>query len=114
MNRKQYKGRVEKCTLPKFTEVCRLYSPLHKAYATKLSKDPFIKEARCNVELEGLNTEHPYTSDFFCWKADESCMVREVTTRKSLSWPATINNLALSKEYWAKKGIEDWGIVIDG
>ena len=40
-------------------------------------------------------------------------MVRECVSRKILPRPLTIKMLDLSQAYWMKKGVKDWGLVID-
>jgi hypothetical protein len=40
-------------------------------------------------------------------------MVRECVFRKKLSLPRTCKLLDLSREYWRRRGIEDWGIVVE-
>jgi len=39
--------------------------------------------------------------------------VRECVFRKKLSLPRTCKLLDLSREYWTKRGINDWAIVIE-
>ena len=40
-------------------------------------------------------------------------MVRECVSRSHLTKPMTIKLLDLSREHWLKKGVTDWGLVID-
>lgn len=61
------------------------------------------------MPLEGSE----YTTDFPCSKADGDLMVRECVQRKYLLKPMTIKLLDISREYWIKQGVEDWGLVID-
>lgn len=108
MQKKNYKGRCEKRSLSK-CKVCRTYNPIQRAYSDILENDNSIKEFQCNVPLE--NSE--YTSDFLCTKTDGDLIVRECVQRKLLTKPRTVKLLDVSKEYWLKRGIEDWRIVID-
>ena len=71
-----------------------------------------ITEIRCNVLLEGL-TEGEYTSDFVCTKTNGDLMVRECVYRSKIEKPMTIKLLDMSREYWLKRGVTEWGIVID-
>ena len=112
MQKKGYKGRCEKRMLSKCHGVCRTFNAIQYAYADILQNDNGIKEIRCNVLLEGL-TEGEYTSDFVCIKSDNDLMVRECVFRKLLTKPMTAKLLDTSREYWLRRGISDWGLVID-
>ena len=112
MRKKGYKGRCIKKALPKCKEVCRTYDEIQTAYADILQKDNSIVEIKCNVYLEGL-TEGDYTSDFLCVKSDGDFMIRECVFRKFLMKPLTVKLLDISRDYWLKHGVSDWGIVID-
>ena len=109
MRKKNYKGRCEKRKLDKCVEVCRTYDSLQYAYADLLASDDSILEIRCNVPLDDLE----YTTDFVCVKTDGDLMVRECVYRKHLTKPMTIKLLDSSKDYWARRGVTDWGLVID-
>ena len=65
-----------------------------------------------NVLLEGLSIGE-YTTDFFCEKNDGTYMVRECVQRKQLTWPSVTKLLDASLQYWQKRGIEDWVILVD-
>lgn len=54
-----------------------------------------------------------YTSDFVCIKADGDLLVRECVFRKYLTKPKTVKLLDVSRTYWQRRGIHDWGLVID-
>lgn len=112
MRKKGYKGRTEKRIISKCSEVCKTYDAIQPAYADVLQTDDSIREIRCNVLLEGL-TEGEYTSDFVCIKADGDMMVRECVQRKHLTKPMTVRLLDMSREYWLRRGVADWGIVVD-
>ena len=96
MQRKDYKGRCEKRKLGKAKEVCRFYSDIQSA----------------NAPMEGLALGD-YTSDFLCKLADSTYMVRECVQRKFLTKPKTYRELEVSRDYWRKHGIDNWGLVID-
>lgn len=112
MRKKHYKGRCEKRTLSKCQDICRTYDAIQYAYADVLQTDGDIAEIRCNVLLDGL-TEGEYTSDFVCIKSNSDLMVRECVFRKFLTKPMTVKLLDASREYWLKRGVSDWGLVID-
>ena len=110
MQKKSYKGRCEKRKVHKSKEVCRLYSDLQISYVQVLEQDESISEINCNFFLDGLS-EGDYTSDFLCKKTDGSLMVRECVERNHLMKPMTVKLLDLSREYWRRHGVDDWGIV---
>lgn len=82
------------------------------SYADILQEREEIAEFRCNVPLDGL-VEGDYTSDFLCTRADGDMFIRECVQRKFLSKPMTVRLLDASREYWQKRGVTDWGLVID-
>ena len=112
MRRKNYKGRCQKRMLPKCQEVCRTYDDIQYAYADILQSSDEIKEIRCNVILDGLES-NAYTSDFLCVKGNGDLLVRECVYRKFLTKPMTVRLLDLSREYWRNHGVSDWGLVVD-
>ena len=113
MKKKVIKQRCEKISLSKCEGgVCRTYSPIQLNYAQKIEASEEIRSFRCNVYLEGLE-EGDYTSDFVCVKADGNLMVRECVFRKNLLRPSTAKLLDLSRAYWLKRGVTDWGLVVD-
>lgn len=112
MRRKGFKGRCEKKSLSKSKEICRTYDSIQGKYAEKLEESPEIKEIRCNVLLEGLE-EGEYTSDFVCIKTNGDLMVRECLQRDRLTKPMNAKLLNASKNYWAKRGVTDWGLIIN-
>ena len=95
--------------LSKCKEVCRTYDPIQAAYADKLQANDSIREFQCNVPLD----DGEYRADFVCVKTDGEFMVRECVQRKHLLKPMTIRLLDISREYWNRHGIEDWGLVVD-
>ena len=109
MRRKGFKGRCEKKSLSKSKEICRTYDSIQGKYAEKLEESPEIKEIRCNVLLE----EGEYTSDFVCIKTNGDLMVRECLQRDRLTKPMNAKLLNASKNYWAKRGVTDWGLIIN-
>ena len=106
------KDRCTKKKLKKSDEVIRTYDKIQTAYAEILDRDKNIKSIQCNVPLENLE-EGEFTTDFVCTKLDGDLMVRECVFRKKLSLPRTCKLLDISREYWRRRGIEDWGIVIE-
>ncbi len=111
MRKKNYKGRCEKQSLEKFATVCKTYDPIQSSYANILVKNKDIIEARCNVALDGAESD--YMTDFVCTKANGELMVRECISRKMLSRPQMAALMDVSRSYWLRHGVSDWGIVVD-
>ena len=110
MRRKNYKGRCEKRTLTKCQEVVRTYDEIQYAYADMLERNNDVKSYQCNVLLDGIE-ENSYTSDFVCTKNDGDLMVRECVQRDRIQKPMTVRLLDISRTYWLRRGVTDWGIV---
>ena len=111
MRKKNYKGRCEKQSLEKFTTICKTYDPIQTAYANILVKNKDISEVRCNVILDGESSE--YMTDFVCKKTNGDLMVRECISTKLLEKPLSMKLLDMSRTYWLRHGVTDWGIVVD-
>lgn len=109
MRKKNYKGRCEKRSISKCTEICRTYDALQSAYADVLQENREIVEIRCNVPLDDLE----YTSDFVCVKTGGDLLVRECVNRKFLMKPLTVKLLDESRQYWLRRGVTDWGLVVN-
>ena len=112
MRRKGYKGRCQKKTISKCRDVCRTYDEIQFAYVDVLNSRDDVSEIQCNVYLEGLE-EGEYTTDFVCRMIDGEILIRECVNRKYLMKPMTVKLLDMSREYWNRRGVKDWGIVID-
>ena len=114
MRNKTFKRRCEKRKLSKNVGICRTYDPIQFAYADVLEANDEIAEIRVNVALDGLVIDgKEYVSDFVCVRTDGILMVRECVFKEHLGKPLTVKLLDASREYWTRKGIRDWGIVID-
>lgn len=114
MKPKGYKRtRCEKRTMSKCADgVARTYNAIETKYAEMLQENPDIKEFRCQVLLEGLEIGE-YCSDFVVVKTDGDLRVRECVYRKHLRKPMTAKLLDASRNYWRRRGVEDWGIVVE-
>lgn len=112
MRKKNFKGRCEKRTISKCEEVCRTFDSIQYAYADVLQASENIKEIRCNVPLDGL-PDREYTSDFVCTKTNGDLLVRECVERRFLTKPLTVKLLDVSRLYWLRRGVTDWGLVIN-
>lgn len=109
MRKKNFKGRCEKRTISKCEDVCRTFDPIQYAYADVLQASEEIKEIRCNVPLDG----EEYTSDFVCVKSNGDLLVRECVDRRFLTKPLTVKLLDVSRHYWLRRGVTDWGLVVN-
>ena len=112
MRKQNFKGRCEKRRIDKCADVCRTYDPIQYVYADLLTADETVQEIRCNVPLDDTVLEE-YTTDFVCIRTDGDLMVRECVWRKHLTKPMTVRLLDMSREYWLRHGVTDWGLVID-
>ena len=112
MRKNNFKGRCEKRTISKCEEVCRTFYSIQYAYADVLQASENIKEIRCNVPLDGL-PDGDYTSDFVCTKTDGDLLVRECVERRFLTKPMTVKLLDASRLYWLRRGVIDWGLVVN-
>ena len=111
MRKKNFKGRCEKRSLEKFTTICKTYDPIQSAYANILVKNKDIAEVRCNVILDDDCSE--YMTDFVCTKINGDLMVRECISIRLLEKPLSMKLLDMSRTYWLRHGVTDWGIVVD-
>ena len=111
MRKKTYKGRCEKRSLEKFATICKAYDPIQSAYANILVENKDIAEVRCNVILDDDCSE--YMTDFVCTKTNGDLMVRECISTKLLEKPLSMKLLEMSRTYWLRHGVTDWGIVVD-
>lgn len=112
MRKKNYKGRCEKRSISKCKGICRTYDVIQYAYADILQASENIKEIRCNVPMDGLSIGE-YTSDFVCVKSNDNLLVRECVNRKFLTKPMTVKLLDASRLYWLRRGVMDWGLVLN-
>lgn len=112
MRKKNYKGRCEKRSLPKFATLCKTYDPIQYAYADILAAEDDIAEIRCNVSLDG-NDCAEYMTDFVCKKVNGDLMVRECISRNYLLKVQAAKILDMSRTYWLRHGVTDWGLVVD-
>lgn len=107
MKKRNYKGRCEKRNLKKCQGVCRTYSTIQYKYADILNEKDDVKSFSCNVPLDNLE----YTTDFVYQKSNNDLAVRECVNKNLLTKPLTVKLLDISRYYWLKRGITDWGIV---
>lgn len=97
--------------MDKFVTICKTYEPIQSAYANILVENKDVSEVRCNVVLDGECAE--YMTDLVCTKINGDLMVRECISRKLLSRPQMAAMMDMSRTYWLRHGVTDWGIVVD-
>ena len=112
MRKKNYKGRCEKKFISKCDTICKTYDPIQSAHVTQLDGNPSIHEIKCNVILDCAESDE-YMSDIVCTKANGEMLVRECVAMKILTRPLTAKLLDMSRDYWLRRGVTDWGIVTD-
>ena len=71
-----------------------------------------VATIQCNVQFEDPELSE-YTSDFVCTKIDGSGFVRECMYRKNVFRERSVKLLNALQEYWFKRGVTDWKVVID-
>lgn len=111
MRKKDYKGRCEKRILKKCKEPVRTFDMIQYAGVDYLQTCEDVQEIRCNVLLDG--EADGYMTDFLCVKTNGDYMVRECVQRKYLTKPLTVKLLDISRNYWLRHGVTDWGLMID-
>jgi hypothetical protein len=89
------------------------YNDIQLRYGEELDRRSDILEMKCNVPID-CELKGTYTTDFYCIKSDGSIMVRECVFLSKLSKPKTCSMLDASRNYWLSRGVQDWGIVLDG
>lgn len=112
MRKKNYKGRCEKKYVSKCDSICKTYDPIQAAYVDLLDSNPDIEEIKCNVILDG-DEAGEYMTDIVCTKSNGELLVRECVSMKILLRPLTGKLLDMSRTYWLRRGVTDWGIVVD-
>ena len=88
-----------------------MISKKHSNRSNILVKNMDIAEVRCNVVLDDDCSE--YMTDFVCMKTNGDLMVRECISTKLLEKPLSMKLLDMSRTYWLRHGVSDWGIVVD-
>ena len=104
-----FKKKLNKCE-----RLFRAYNELQLKYGEALDINDEIVEIKFNVLLKEFELGDTFTTDFVCTKRNNQLMVRECVYKKNLLKPSTIKMLDASRNYWISKGVNDWGIVLDG
>ena len=74
--------------------------------------DEDIVEIHMNVEIDDTELKL-YMTDFLCKRKNGDYLVRECAFRKVLLRPQTVKLLDGSRNYWGRRGVKDWGIVVE-
>ena len=90
------------------------FNQLQFKYGQLLDKDDEIVEIQANYSLKDFSLGNNYTSDFVCKKTNGELKIRECIYRKNIMKPSVIKLLDEGRNYWSSRGVDDWGIVIDG
>ena len=113
MRNRHSRTKCIKKKLSKCEGTFRAYSPIQFVYGEKLQTDDSVESFICNYPLVDFTFEGDYSTDFLITKTDGDIIVRECIFRKHLLKPLSIKQLDASRIYWLKRGVEDWGLVID-
>lgn len=112
MRKKDFKGKVVKKKVSKSKAVCRCYNDLQLAALDRFEADDDIIEIQMNIGLDDAELKL-YMTDFLCKRENGDYLVRECAFRKVLLRPQTVKLLDLSRNYWHRRGVKDWGIVVE-
>ncbi len=113
MRPKNYKGgSCTKRKLNKCEDIAKTYDKIQTAFSLILDREKSIENIMCNVPMEDIE-EGGFTTDFVCRKTDGDYLVRECVFKSKLLLPRTCKLLDISREYWLKRGITDWAIVVE-
>ena len=102
---------MKKRAVKKCGTICKTFDPIQSAFVSILDNRNDIAEIQCNVELEGDASD--FTTDIVAVMTNGELMVRECVSRKILSRPLTLKWLEISQTYWYRRGVKNWGLVVD-
>ena len=88
--------------LTKCKGVCRTYDDVQYAGADYINELDGVKSFECNVLLKGL-AEGDYTE----------IKVFECVRREALTRPKTAKLLDASRQFWLRRGVTDWGLIVN-
>lgn len=113
MRNVNYKVKCLKKKITKSKDIFKAYNDIQYAYVDILEQDEEVVEIKSNVLLDGLSIEGKYTTDFVCTLNNGDIRVRECVFKKHLTKPMTVKLLDESRDFWLKRGVHDWGVVIN-
>ena len=113
MRNKKSNVQTIKRKLSKCEDVCRTYNDIQYAYAVLLEEDSLVEKFVCNVVLDDLKLDGIYTTDFLITKTNGELVVRECVQRDKILKPLNARLLDASRNYWLKRGVNDWGVVVN-
>lgn len=112
MRIKKVKTMCVKRQLTKCKGVCRTYDDVQYAGADYINELDGVKSFECNVLLKGL-AEGEYTTDFVLTMEDGEIKVFECVRRETLTRPKTAKLLEASRQFWLRRGVTDWGLIVN-
>lgn len=112
MRTKVQKTRCVKRQLTKCMGVCRTYDDVQYAGADYVNALSGVKSFECNVLLKGL-AEGDYTTDFVLTMEDGEIKVFECVRKDALTRPKTAKLLEASRQFWLRRGVTDWGLIVN-
>lgn len=112
MRKRDFKGKVVKKKVSKAAAICRCYDDLQLAALDVFEADDNIVEIQMNVGIDDAELKL-YMTDFLCKRKNGEFLVRECAFRKVLLRPQTVKLLDGSRNYWHRRGVPDWGIVVE-
>lgn len=112
MRKRDFKGKVVKKRALKAATVCRCYDDLQLKALDVFEADDDIVEIQMNIGLDDAELKL-YMTDFLCKRTNGSYLVRECAFRKVLLRPQTVKLLDSSRNYWHRRGVRDWGIIVE-
>jgi hypothetical protein len=104
------------------SEVIKMTEPEVSLYIALFYIKNGLTDENIKVSIDGAHVKtknqihfdiHSFMQNKNCVKTDGDLMVRECVFRKKLSLPRTCKLLDTSHEYWLKRGVTDWGIVVE-
>lgn len=120
MRKVSTKERYTTINLEKGGGPCRMFDDIQRAFALQLEKNEKVKAFRVNVPIEpteqlidGWTPKESFMTDFVIEFENGEKAVREAVSRSQLSRVSVLDKLDFSCQYWAEKGIDDWGLVVE-
>ena len=114
MRNKKSNVQITKRKLSKCEGVCRTYNDIQYAYADFLETELSVTKFSCNVVLTDFELEGTYTTDFLITKVSGEIAVRECVQKDKILKPLNAKLLDASRLYWLRRGVNDWGVVVNG
>lgn len=108
------KGKTKTRKLQKCNGRFIAHNEVQWVYAETLENDESIAEIKCNVKLQGCELGDNYSTDFVCTQTNGELLVVETIEKKHLFKPLSCKQLDASRNYWMRRGVSDFRLVIGG